>query len=97
MMIDVKIKIERVIDESYPVFVEARLVDCNGNAHYFHDKLPVFTKAEPENIPCDGIVRCEMITENADTVLIDTLTLDDIESLNGVSRFEICKDQIVYE
>lgn len=96
-MLKVKIEIVRVVDKSYPVFVEAKLTDCNGNAHYFHDKLPVFTKAEPENIPCDGIIQCEMITENADTILIDTLTPDDIESLNGVSRFEIRKDQIVYE
>ena len=96
-MLEVKIEIVRVIDKSYPVFVEARLTDCNGNAHCFHDKLPVFTLNEPKNIPCDGIIRCTLITENADTVLIDTLTPDDIESLDGVSRFEIFKDQIVYE
>ena len=96
-MLEVKIEIVKITDNSYPVFVEARLVDCNGNAHYFHDKLPVFTIDEPKSIPCDGIIRCTLITENADTVLIDTLTPDDIESLDGVSRFEIFKDQIVYE
>ena len=29
--------------------------------------------------------------------ILNSLTPDDIEALNGVSRFEICKDQIVYE
>ena len=68
MMINVKTEIVRIIDKSYPVFIEARLTDCNGKAHYFHDKLPIFTKTEPENIPCEGIIRCKMITENADTI-----------------------------
>lgn len=57
-MLRVKVEILKIIDNGFPVFVEAVLVDCNGVKHYFHDKLSVFSLDCEIKIPCIGEMRC---------------------------------------
>ena len=95
-MTNVEVEITKVIDNSFPIFIECELIDCYGNKHIFHDKLPIFSKElEVREFPCIGEMRCTIIEENQDKVLISTLIPDDIESLDGENRFMVCKNQII--
>lgn len=94
IMITVKVEILRIIDNSFPVFVECVLVDCNGKKHYFHDKLPVFSLDCNTEVPRVGEMGCRIIQDKQDTLVIGTLLPDGIESTNEEYRFEVYKSQI---
>ena len=98
-MADVKVSVLRIVDVSQPGFVEFELVDCNGINHHFIDKIPVICdseKCEYDSIPpYDGYMRCNIIRETSNTVIIDTSKPDGIESLNGEYQFEVYKDQVI--
>lgn len=93
-MVVVKVKVLEIVDMSQPGFVKFELVDCNGISHHFIDKVPVICDYDPI-LPCDGYMRCNIIMETSDTIIIDTSRPDDIESLNGEYQFEVYKGQII--
>ncbi|MBQ8934927.1 MAG: hypothetical protein IJ049_00775 [Oscillospiraceae bacterium] len=95
-MFCVKVDILSMTDDAQPVFVECSLVDCNGNIHLFRDKLPVFTKEDAPKVPCEGVLRCTILQEKRDTVVIDTSLPDDIESSDGKTVFEVGRDQMSF-
>lgn len=89
------VEILKMIDDSFPMFVECVLLGSNGKKHYFHDKLPVFfSDSHTITFPTKGQIRCQIIQEKEETLIIDTLFPDGIESTQGKHRFEICKNQI---
>ena len=94
MKADVKVNILRIVDDSgYPTFVEFELVDCNGEHHYFIDKLPIISCYDTIP-PYIGAMRCEIIEIKENTIVIDTSSPDDIESTNEKYQFEVNKDQV---
>lgn len=93
-MVTVKVEISKIIDNSFPAFVECGFVDCTGKRHYFHDKLPVFSSEDSIELPSFGEMRCRIIQNKQDTLIIETLLPDDIESTTGEYRFEVYKNQI---
>lgn len=90
----VKVEIQKIIDHSFPVFVECVLVAYDGKKYYFHDKLPVFSSDCNTKIPSVGKMRCRIVQDKQDTLVIDTLLPDGIESTHGAHRFEVYKNQI---
>lgn len=93
-MVAVKVKILKIIDNSFPIFVECVLVDLNGERHYFHDKLSVFSIEDSVQYPCFGELRCQITQYKRNTVVIETLLPDDIESITGKYRFEVYRNQV---
>lgn len=91
----VRVQILRFIGNSFPAFVECMLVDCHGNRHYFHDKLPVFSPDDSAVVPGAGEMRCRIIREKRDIFLIDTLLPDDIVSTNGEYQFEVYRGELL--
>lgn len=92
-MLGVKIEILKIIDNGFPVFVEAVLVDCNGVKHYFHDKLSVFSLDCEIKIPCIGEMRCQIVLRGQNILVIDTSSPDDIVSTKGEYKFEVYQNQ----
>lgn len=89
----VKVDVLKIVDMSQPIFVEFMLVDCNGISHHFIDKVPVI--CDYDSIPpCNGYMRCNIIKETSNTVIIDTSKPDGIESLNGKYQFEVYEEQV---
>lgn len=92
---NVRVEILRIVDDSFPVFVEFELIDCKGNSYHFIDKTPV-VGCEYDVVPkSDGYLRCSIIDEREDTYVIDTSLPDDIENVNGECRFEVKKEQML--
>lgn len=91
----VKVEILKIIDMSFPIFIEFELIDINGTSHHFIDKVPVVSGDYDLVPPCDGYMGCTIINETENTFIIDTVLPDDIESTNGEHTFEVYKEQVV--
>lgn len=94
-MAAVKVTILKIVDTSYPIFVEFELVDAKGASHYFIDKVPVVSGDDELVPPCVGYMRCNIINETENTFIIDTALPDDIASKDGKYVFEVNKDRII--
>lgn len=94
-MAEVKVKILKIVDMSFPIFVEFELIDCNDVSHHFIDKFPVICNDYDPIPPCTGYMGCTIIKETDCTYIIDTALPDDIESLKGKHRFEVRKKQVI--
>lgn len=91
----VYVEILRMIDDSFPIFVECVLLDSRGKKHYFHDKISIFlSDSHTITFPTIGQIRCQIIQDGEETLIIDTLFPDRLESTQGQHRFEIHKNQI---
>jgi hypothetical protein len=102
-MAQVKIQIERVVDENYPIWLEAALVDINGKRWIFIDKAPIFfTDYVLTNPPVDATMRCSVVknyfdSSNREVYIISTETPDHIEDQEtGCSEFYVYKEQLVF-
>ena len=93
-MANVKVNVLKIVDMSFPIFVKFELIDCNSVSHYFIDKVPVISDNYDLIPPCTGNMRCSIIRETNNTIIIDTSKPDDIESLNGEYQFEVFKEQV---
>jgi len=94
-MADVKVNVLKIVDTSFPIFVEFELTDCNGIIHRFVDKVPVISNNYDIIPPCTGYMRCSIIKEKSETFIIDTSNPDDIESINGEYQFEVNRNQVI--
>ena len=93
----VKVEILKIIDVSFPIFIEFELIDINGKSYHFIDKVPVVSDDYDLVPPCIGYMRCNIIDETENTFIIDTTLPDDIESTNGEHTFEVYKEQILHK
>jgi hypothetical protein len=99
---DVAVQIVRFLDPHNPGVVECKLVDAEGIAHTFVDKVPIFTTEmlDAESAyPQPGSIRCKIISQSQDPhgkplVRISTLWPDGIESSEGHSEFVVRPNQI---
>jgi len=95
---NVKVSItRRVDDESFPGIVECELVDASGQRHLFVDKIPIFSLDHLDSasvFPQPGVIRCDVIASGSDgagrpVLIIDISKPDHVESVDGLSRFEV--------
>ena len=102
--VELKVDIVRFIDESYPGFVECRLIDANGREWCFHDKVPVFTTA-PLNSDCalpqTGVIACQVVessirSDGREIICVDTERPWHVEAITGETRFDVYAEQLVY-
>lgn len=98
----VTIEIVRFADDAQPGWVEARLVDAAGHAHVFVEKAPVVS-AQPldrESVyPCEGVIACSVEKSWTDAAgrqltQIDTATPWEVASQEGLTRFEVLREQL---
>ena len=92
-MAEVACNIVRFVDDSFPRWVEARLVDADGTAWTFEDKVPIFTTGDLRSdteYPVPAAIRCMVIETDvaAARTLIDTSQPDGVTSTDGTrTRF----------
>jgi hypothetical protein len=99
----VRVNISRYGDDSFPGWVEFRLVDALGHEHVFEEKVPVVAKADLNaagSYPQSGVIACVVLgrSESDDgrqLVHIDMQTPWGIESVAGRSRFDVFPEQLV--
>lgn len=92
----VEVEIVRV-DAAFPGWVECRLIDAHGDVHWFHEKVPIVSAAHLDAAgphPARGLIRCSLIGRHRDAggkdlIVVDTRAPDDVESRDGVTRFDV--------
>ena len=94
-MASVKVNILKIVDMSFPIFVEFELIDKKRISHHFIDKVPVVSGDYDLIPPCIGYMGCNIVNETENSFIIDTALPDDIESLNGEYQFEVNKEQVI--
>ena len=95
-MYGLKVRVRAVIDDtSDPVRVECVMTDFDGQTHIFRDKLPIFCAEFAPVVPCDGIIRCTLTDETPLYAEISTALPDAVESIMGVDRFRVSKDDLI--
>ena len=97
----VKIEIYRFVDAAQPGWVECRLIDANGTAHIFVEKIPVVTLEDlwaDSSYPTRGEIACRIVARRTATgravCTIDTELPWAIESTEGTTRFDVYANQL---
>ena len=102
-MLGVRVNISRYADDSFPGWVECRLIDALGHEHVFVEKVPVVTKAHLDvasGYPQSGVIACVVLgssgsDDGRQLFHIDMQTPWGVRSLAGRSRFDVCTEQLV--
>lgn len=99
--VDLIVKIVRIwndpMRDPQPGLALGIITDVLGREHRFFDKIPIFTAQylEPDDVPCDGIIRCAKVKERADgTILVDTYDPDHVESTRDEHLFCVFPHQL---
>ncbi len=98
----VAVLITRYVDDSFPGFVECKLIDAGGREWTFVEKVPVVTDAALDastSYPRPAVLACRIVErrrepDGTEVVTIDTATPWGIESTSGVTRFDVRPEQI---
>jgi hypothetical protein len=99
----IKIAIVRLVDESFPGFVECEFADCFGKVWRLVEKGPVVAADWPgieDAYPRPGLLACRMVGEPVENeegrsiAEVDTHLPWGIEAPDGTTRFRIFADQL---
>jgi hypothetical protein len=101
----IRATITRFVDDYQPGIVECRFVDAHGVEHVFVLKTPFVTSewlGADSTYPLPGSIACHIIgsgetVRGKRVVTVDTTEPDAVESLAGISRFEVFADQLTEE
>jgi hypothetical protein len=93
----VPVQIDRMVDPSFPGFVECAFVDALGQEHRFVEKVPVVSRedlSEDTSYPRIGNIACSieaswLETDGRTLVRVSTLHPWGVESVEGKSQFVI--------
>jgi len=103
-MSGIAIQITRFVDASQPGFVECQFVDAHQRTWSFIEKIPIVTSEDlwiDSSYPQPGTIECKVLSrfEGAGGLIIavDTTLPHGVESIDGMSRFEIRPEQLVID
>jgi len=102
-MLGVRVNISRYADDSFPGWVECRLIDALGHEHVFVEKVPTVTKAHLDAVssyPQSGVIACVVLgscesDDGHQLVHIDMQTPWGVQSLAGRSQLDVLPGQLV--
>lgn len=100
---NIKVNIIKIIDKSFPIFVECEFFDIYGTKHTIKEKLPIITTQETAlsgDFPMRGFLRCVALKEGFENgekiVRVSTKFPDDVETTEGIFIFDLSENQIIY-
>lgn len=102
-MIGIKVKITQFTSNDQPGFVECKFTDAWGKEFIIEEKVPIVTTDDLNQssvYPQDGVVACEKIKEWEDKdgrelVTIDTDKPWGVETIDGLTRFDILQKDLI--
>jgi hypothetical protein len=102
-MLGVRVQIVRLVDDDFPGFIECQFIDAHGRLWSFIEKVPVVTEAYLDagsTYPQTGVIACEEVGRflngsGREIVRIDTDRPWGVESIEGITRFEIPVESLV--
>jgi len=101
-MTSVAVEITRYVNDAFPGWVEAVLIDARGSAWTFVEKVPVVSSdslTASSSFPCAGAIACEVVPGSNDAVgsgLVesDTSSPWGVTAKGGNSRFVVRSSQL---
>lgn len=102
-MFGIKCRITSFISDDQPGFIECKFHDAWNEEHTFHEKAPVITNEHIDSespYPLNGNIGCTVLDSWEDNrgrsiVSVSTETPWGIESVEGVTKFDVLRDQII--
>jgi hypothetical protein len=100
-MLGVKVTIVRYIsDDPQPGIIELQLEDAHGRRWSFVEKTAIVSKKfldDETSYPQQGVIACEVVQRSLDTsgrevIRIDTQKPWYVESVEGVTQFDVSSD-----
>lgn len=86
------------IDEDWPRRVRVRLVDADGRTWFFVDKVPIFFVDDGispgASLPRPAFVRCCVVGQQEDQVLVVSTLPDHVEAEDGTTQFRVRPNQL---
>jgi hypothetical protein len=102
-MIGVRVSITAYVDDDYPGFVECNFTDAHQQRHCFLEKT-VYVSADlidsTTSYPYPGVIACEIVgrrfgDSDTEIISIDSELPWGIESIDGLTQFEVFRDAMV--
>lgn len=102
-MIGVPIALTRYVSNDQPGFVACEFVDAHGRRHHFIEKTAVVTGDDIDAktlYPYPGVIACLIINRHLDAlgneiIVVDTTKPWGVESIDGVTQFEMRRNDLV--
>jgi hypothetical protein len=103
-MLAVKVTITRYVsDEPQPGIVECELHDAHGHRWYFIEKTAVVSSDDLDAntvYPQPGVIAAEVVQRSRDATgreifRIDTVRPFGVESVDGVTQFEVLQESLI--
>ncbi len=95
----IKVKIERISDDSNPGWVECTFVDAAGIVQIFEQKVPWVSDEDlnaRSTYPRYGIIDCTVISTGQNAEGREVLSVYvDYGSQSGQTQFEVFRDQVL--
>ncbi|MEQ1554734.1 MAG: hypothetical protein ABL929_11175 [Ferruginibacter sp.] len=99
----IKIKITSFISNDQPGFVECKFYDALNIEHIVQDKVPIVTEKNLDmdsSYPQEGVIACEILKEwidenNRIIITVDTSKPWGVETIEGLTIFNILKEQLI--
>jgi hypothetical protein len=98
IMVGIKVSITRYLgDDPQPGIVECEFTDVHGRVVRCIDKTPIVSKEDLDadsSYPRPGVIGCEVTgrrrdESGGDIILVDTTRPWSVESVDGVTQFEV--------
>lgn len=82
------------VDVEWPGWIRVRLLDADGRAWYFVDKVPMFdADFGPETrMPVPVQLACDVVGEDGDRLLV--VPRWSVEAEDGTTQFRVRRDQL---
>jgi hypothetical protein len=102
LKVDLRVEIARSIMDHQPPIVACEFVDSAGRQHTVIDKVWMFSEETlnaQSDYPQPGAIRCAIVaewrdSEGRDLLRISTADPDQIESTEGLTNFDVLRDQV---
>lgn len=101
--VEVRVVIERFVDDYQPGWVECTLRDADGRVFVFREKAPIVSDADltrASSYPQPGSLACMLVgrrrgADGEELVVIDTEEPYSIAAITGETRFEVPASALV--
>ncbi|MGW1062181.1 hypothetical protein [Micromonospora rubida] len=86
------------VNEDWPGWVRVRLVDADGRTWFFVDKVPIFFGEDDisfgASLPRPAFVRCYVIGQQEDQILVVSTVPDHVEAEDGTTQFRVRPNEL---
>lgn len=92
-MPSIRVRATKLVDPTFPGWVECVLIDSEKQVHTFVEKVPVVMKEvmplDEMNFPSDASIRCVVLDSDDNEAVINTTKPDGVCSIGEIDVFRV--------